>query len=142
VRLSGQCKCWKWQNKVIVMPTAHSPRKYSSIHNLPSSKLYYWFLESSLQYFPCYTMNEVDHLSVFLSHFAQNMPGWPPQVFLAINMFTLVAVHLFPLYFPGNKLKHPSKCTILRSFKHVIYVAMPHDSHSLCALMYVLTHWV
>ena len=29
-------------------------------------------------------------------------------------MFTLVAVHLFPLYFPGNKLKHPSKCTILK----------------------------
>ena len=29
-------------------------------------------------------------------------------------MFTLVAVHLFPLYFSGNKLKHPSECTILK----------------------------
>ena len=46
-------------------------------------------------------MSEVDHLSVFLSQFAQNMP----QVFLAINMFTLVAVHLFPLYLPGLKVK-------------------------------------
>ena len=34
VRLSGQSKCWKLQNKVIVMPTAHSLRKYSSIHNM------------------------------------------------------------------------------------------------------------
>ena len=64
-------------------------------------------------------MTEVDHISVFLSHFAQNMPGWPPQVFLAINMFTLVAVHLYPLYFPGNKLKHPSKCTILKVIKKI-----------------------
>ena len=29
-------------------------------------------------------------------------------------MFTLVAVHVFPIYFPGNKLKHPSECTILK----------------------------
>ena len=25
-----------------------------------------------------YMMSEVDHLSVFLSQFAQIMPGWPP----------------------------------------------------------------
>ena len=29
-------------------------------------------------------------------------------------MFTLVAVHLFPLYFPRNKLKHPPKWCILK----------------------------
>ena len=52
-------------------------------------------------------MSEVDHLGVFLSQFAQNMT-------MPINMFTRVAVHLFPLYFLGNKLKHPSKCTILK----------------------------
>ena len=34
VWLSGQSKCWKLQNKVNVMPTAHSLRKYSSIHNM------------------------------------------------------------------------------------------------------------
>ena len=80
-------------------------------------------------------MSEVDHLSVFLSQFAQNMP----QVFLAINMFTLVAVHLFPLYFPGNKLKHPSEYTI---FKVIFFIDLHTDSHSVCALMSVLTNWV
>ena len=25
-------------------------------------------------------MSEVDHLSVCLSQFAQNMPGWPPHI--------------------------------------------------------------
>ena len=52
-------------------------------------------------------------------------------------MFTLVAVHLFPLYFPENKLKHPSECTILK-----VMPPPPPDSHSACALMSVLTHWV
>ena len=36
----------------------------------------------------------------FLSHLTQNMPKLPPQLFLAINMFTccyIVVMHLFPL---------------------------------------------
>ena len=32
------------------------------------------FFSASLQYLPCYMMRDVDHLSVFLSQFAQNMP--------------------------------------------------------------------
>ena len=65
------------------------------------------------------------------------------QVFLAINMFTLVAVHLFFLYFPGNKLKHPSECTILKVILKIdLRSHAPPDSHSACALMSVLTHWV
>jgi len=28
------------------------------------------------------------------------------------------------------------------NLKNIIYVAMPPDSHSVCALMSVLTHWV
>ena len=36
-----------------------------------------------------------------------------------MNTFTrcyLVVVHLFPLYFTGNTLIHPSECTILKVF--------------------------
>ena len=52
----------------------------------------------------------------FCTKYARMATSW---VFLAINMFTLVAVHLFPFYFPGNKLKHPSKCTILKVIKKI-----------------------
>ena len=65
-------------------------------------------------------MSEVDHLSVFLSQFA-------------INMFTLVAVHLFPLYFPGNKLKHPSECTLLKVIflsTYALYKTNKNKGHS------------
>ena len=53
----------------------------------------------------------------FLIHLAENIPKLPSQLFLAINMFTcccLVVMHLFILYITGNKLKHPSECTILK----------------------------
>ena len=43
-------------------------------------------------------------------------------------MFTLVAVHLFSLYFPGNTLKHPSECTILK----VIFKIIDLRSHAQC----------
>ena len=59
------------------MPTAYSLRKYSSIHNMYVYLLQHCIIDffySSLQYLPCYMMSEVDHLSVFLSQFAQNMP--------------------------------------------------------------------
>ena len=65
-------------------------------------------------------------------------------------MFTfcyLVAIHLFPLYFPGNKLKHPSESTILKVVFKLFWVAMPPDppivtTHLWCSLSpsYHLTH--
>ena len=36
---------------------------------------------------------------------------WPELPLLAINMLVM---HLFSLYFPGNRLNHPSECTFWR----------------------------
>ena len=57
--------------------------------------------EASLQCLPCYMMSEVDHLIVFSKHLAQNMPVWPPHRDVFKHCYIL-AVHLFPLYFPGH----------------------------------------
>ena len=68
-----------------------------------------------IQCFPCYMISEVGHLAVFLSLPAQNLPELPPRsYFLLQTCCYLVVMHLFPLYFAGNKLKHPSECTILK----------------------------
>ena len=32
----------------------------------------------------------------------------------------LVAIHLFPLYFPGNKLRHSSECTTLKAVFKIV----------------------
>ena len=68
-------------------------------------------------------MSEVGHLVVFLSHLAQNM------LFLAINMLLLVVMHLFPLYMPGNRLKHLAEGTILKVVLKIVPCSQTHIVH-------------
>ena len=88
-----------------------------------------------IQWFPCYMMNEMGHLAVFKPPCSKDAKIVTLYLFLAINMFTYcypVFMHKSPLYFPENRLKHPSGCTILKVVFRLDIVLGGHapDPHS------------
>ena len=82
-----------------------------------------------LQCFLCCMMSKVGQFAVFLSL----------TLSLAINMFIcwyLVCMHSFPLYVPGNRLKHPSECTILKVVLKIVSLGCV--TRALTELLYLL----